>query len=278
MAKEDYSQNVQKLMFNPKNIRNIGIVSHIHHGKTTLTDNLVAGAGMISSELVGERMLTWIDDQERERLMTIYGATVTMVHEYEKEKYLINLLDTPGHVDFGADVTQAMRAVDGAVVMVCAVEGIMPQTETVLKQALMERVKPILFINKVDRAIKELKLTPQQLQERLTKIVIEVNKFISKHKEKQFDWMPKVEDGSVVFGSAYKKWAISVPYMQKSKVTFKEIIDLCSQDKDDEIAKKELSYVTTSESSESMVAKHKTAPCVALSQSDAFLVRDELID
>ncbi|MBU3905308.1 MAG: elongation factor EF-2 [Nanoarchaeota archaeon] len=239
MAKEERSDKIQKLMNNPTNIRNIGILSHIHHGKTCLTDNLAAAAGMMAEQLVGERMLTWIDDQERERLMTIYGATVTMAHEYEGQSYLINLMDTPGHVDFGADVTQALRAVDGGVVMVCAVEGIMPQTETVLKQALQERVKPILFINKVDRAIKELKLTPQQLQERLTKIVINVNKFIQRHVEEEFknDWIPKVEDGSVAFGSALRKWAISIPYMKKSGVTFKQIIDLCAADKDEELVK-----------------------------------------
>ncbi|HIQ49617.1 MAG TPA: GTP-binding protein, partial [Nanoarchaeota archaeon] len=199
MVKEGFKERVQELMNKPERIRNIGIISHIHHGKTTLTDNLTAGAGLMSAELVGERMITWIDEQERERLMTIYGATVTMVHEYEGEKYLINLLDTPGHVDFGADVTQAMRAVDGAIVVVCAIEGIMPQTETVLKQALAERVKPVLFINKVDRAIKELKLSPQQLQERLAKIVVEVNKFIAKHVEDKYKdkWLVRVEDGSV---------------------------------------------------------------------------------
>jgi len=240
-AKEEHSAQVEALMSNPKNIRNIGIISHIHHGKTCLTDNLAAAAGMMSGQLIGERMLTWIDPQERERLMTIYGATVTMAHKYEDDKYLINLLDTPGHVDFGADVTQAMRAVDGGVVVVCAVEGIMPQTETVLKQAINERVKPVLFINKVDRAIKELKLTPQQLQERLTKIVINVNKFIQRHTEKggvSEDWTVRVEDGSVAFGSALRAWAISVPYMQSSGVTFNEIIELCSQDKDEELAKK----------------------------------------
>ncbi len=258
MAKEDFKQRVQELMDKPERIRNIGIVSHIHHGKTTLTDNLIAGAGLISAELVGERMLTWIDEQERERLMTIYGATVTMAHEYEGEKYLINLLDTPGHVDFGADVTQAMRAVDGAIVVVCAVEGIMPQTETVLKQALAERVKPVLFINKVDRAIKELKLTPEQLQQRLAKIVIEVNKFIQKHVEPQFKdkFMVRVEDGSVAFGSALRKWAISVPFMKRAGVTFKDIIELCSQDRDEELAKKAPLHVVILD----MVIKHLPSP------------------
>lgn len=263
MVKEEYSEKVQELMNNQKNIRNIGIVSHIHHGKTTLTDNLAAAAGLMARDLVGERMLTWVDDQERERLMTIYGATVTMAHEYEGEKYLINLLDTPGHVDFGADVTQAMRAVDGAVVLCCAVEGIMPQTETVLKQALAERVKPILFINKVDRAIRELKLSPEQLQKRLANIVVEVNKFIQKYVEPKYakQWVVKVEDGSVAFGSALKKWAISVPFMKRSGVTFNDIIDLCSQERDEELANKAPMNIIVLD----MVIKHLPSPIEAQS-------------
>jgi elongation factor 2 len=174
---------------------------------------------------------------------------------------LINLLDTPGHVDFGADVTQAMRAVDGAVVMCCAVEGVMPQTETVLRQAISERVKPTLFINKVDRAIKELKLTPEQLQKRLAKIVIDVNRFIQRYVEPQFknEWVVKVEDGSVAFGSALRKWAISVPYMQKTGVTFKDIIDMCSQDKDEELSQKAPMNTVVLD----MVIKHLPSPLEA---------------
>lgn len=257
-GKEEYSEKVQELMNNPKNIRNIGIVSHIHHGKTTLTDNLAAAAGLMARDLVGERMLTWVDPQEHERLMTIYGATVTMAHDYEGQRYLINLLDTPGHVDFGADVTQAMRAVDGAVVMVDAVEGIMPQTETVLKQALSERVKPVLFVNKVDRAIKELKLTPEQLQKRLANIVVDVNKFIQRHIDPHFKdkWIPRVEDGSVAFGSALRKWAISIPFMQRTGVTFKDIIDLASQGKDEELSNRAPMHVVVMD----MVIKHLPSP------------------
>ncbi|QQG39440.1 MAG: elongation factor EF-2 [Candidatus Aenigmatarchaeota archaeon] len=259
--KEGHSERVQQLMNNPKNIRNIGIVSHIHHGKTTLTDNLAAQSGMMSAELVGERMLTWIDTQERERLMTIYGATVTMAHRFDDQQYLINLLDTPGHVDFGGDVTRAMRAVDGAVVMVCAVEGIMPQTETVLKQALAERVKPILFINKVDRAIKELQLTPEALLQRLEKLVIEVNKFVRNHVEPEFadKWAFSVKDGSVAFGSALRKWAISVPYMKKSGVTFKEIIEACASGRDEELATKAPMYTVVLD----MVIQHLPSPIEA---------------
>lgn len=261
MVKEEHTEKIQELMNNSKNIRNIGIVSHIHHGKTTLTDNLAAAAGLMARDLVGDRMLTWVDDQERERLMTIYGATVTMAHDYEGKRYLINLLDTPGHVDFGADVTQAMRAVDGAVVLCCAVEGVMPQTETVLKQALGERVKPILFINKVDRAIRELKLSPEQLQKRLADIVVDVNKFIQRHVEPQYKdkWIVKVEDGSVAFGSALKKWAISVPFMQKTGVTFKDIIDLCSQEKDEELSNKAPMNIVVMD----MVIKHLPSPLEA---------------
>ncbi len=257
----EYADSVQKLMKNQKNIRNIGIVAHIHHGKTTLTDNLAAEAGMMSKELVGERMLTWIDKQEHERLMTIYGATVTMAHKCEGEEFLINLLDTPGHVDFGADVTQAMRAIDGAVVVGCAVEGMMPQTETVLHQALQEKVKPILFINKVDRAIKELRLTPEQLLQRLVALVNEINNFILKNAPDEYKekWALSVEKGTVAFGSALKKWAISVPAMKKFGITFKDIIDLCSQDRDDELAKKAPAHIVVLD----MVVAHLPSPVEA---------------
>ena len=150
-----------------------------------------------------------------------------MVHTCDGQEYLINLIDTPGHVDFGGDVTRAMRAVDGCIVLSCAVEGVMPQTETVLRQALKERVKPILFINKVDRLIKELKLTPEAMRERFTKIIMYVNKLIRQIAEKEYGekWQPNVLDGSVCFGSAFHNWALSIPYMKKHGITFKDIID-----------------------------------------------------
>jgi len=206
---------------------------------TTLTDNLMAGAGMIAEEMAGKIMYTWIDEQERERQLTIYGANVSMVHEYKGKDYLINLVDTPGHVDFGGDVTRAMRAVDGTIVLVCAVEGIMPQTETVFRQALRERVKPVLFINKVDRLIKEVKLTPQQMTERFEKIIKEVNLLIQKYAEPQFreKWYVSVQNGSVAFGSAKQRWAISLPYMQETGVSFKEIIQLLQEERYEELAK-----------------------------------------
>lgn len=133
-----------------------------------------------------------------------------------------------------------MRAIDGAIVVVCAVEGVMPQTETVLRQALRERVKPVLFINKVDRLINELKLTPEELQSRFIKIINDINNLIRKMAPEEFKdkWLVRVEDGSVAFGSAYNNWAISVPFMKKSGITFKDIIKYCEEDRQDELAEK----------------------------------------
>lgn len=238
--RDELIKKIPKMMYKKENIRNIGIVAHIHHGKTTLSDNLLAAAGMISSELAGKQLVLNFDEQEQARQLTINNADVSIVHPYEGQEYLINLIDTPGHVDFGGDVTRAMRAVDGAVVLVCAVEGVMAQTETVLRQALREKVKPVLFISKVDRAINELKLTPEMLQQRFTKIIYDVNALIEKMAPEEFKskWKVSVMDGSVAFGSAYHNWALSVPYMKKTGVTFKDIIDLCSEGRHKELAGK----------------------------------------
>ena len=218
---------ITSIMNKTENIRNIAICAHIDHGKTTFSDNLLFGAGMMSEDLAGKALQLDFHADEQERGITIDSASVSMVHTFDGQDYLINLIDTPGHVDFGGDVTRAMRAVDGAITLTCAVEGIMPQTETVLRQALRERVKPILFINKVDRLIKELQLTPEAMQERFVKIITNVNKLIKSIAEEEFGdkWQANVQDGSVCFGSAFHNWALSIPYMQKKGITFKEIIE-----------------------------------------------------
>ncbi|MBD3354692.1 elongation factor EF-2 [Candidatus Woesearchaeota archaeon] len=230
-------EKVTKISKNPDNIRNIAICAHIDHGKTTFSDNLLAGAGMMSKEDAGEALKLDFSEDEQERGITIDTAAVSMVHEFEAKEYLINLLDTPGHVDFGGDVTRAMRAVDGAIVLVCASEGIMPQTETVLRQALKERVKPILFINKVDRLIKELKLTPDAMQKRFVKIITNVNKLIKQIAEEEYGekWQVNVKDGSVAFGSAFHNWALSIPFMEKEGITFNDIIDAYKAEKEEDI-------------------------------------------
>lgn len=228
-------------MNKPENIRNIGIIAHIHHGKTTLTDNLLAGSGMLAEELAGEAMFTWWHETERQREMTVYGAAVSMVHEYEGNEYLINLIDTPGHVEFSGQVTRAARAIDGAIVVVDFVDGVMPQTETVLRTALKEYVKPVLFINKTDRAITELKLPPDKIMEKIGKIVIEVNRLIEKYAPEEYKdkWKVNVMDGSVAFGSAKYHWALSVPYMKKYNVSFKDIIEIYQKYENDKEKLKE---------------------------------------
>ncbi|SEW11267.1 elongation factor EF-2 [Halobacterium jilantaiense] len=234
-------EQCERLMDNPEQIRNIAIAAHVDHGKTTLTDNLLAGAGMISEDTAGEQLAMDTEEDEQERGITIDAANVSMTHEYEGTDHLINLIDTPGHVDFGGDVTRAMRAVDGALVVVDAVEGAMPQTETVVRQALREGVKPTLFINKVDRLISELQEGPEEMQERLLSVIGDVNELIrgmTEEKDDIEDWTVSVEDGTVAFGSALYKWGVSMPSMQRTGMDFGDIIDLERSDKRQELHEK----------------------------------------
>src|SRR3990167_5161671 len=235
MVKESNLNKIERLTSNQENIRNVATSAHIHHGKTAFTDNLLAAAGMMAAKAAGDLdagMMTWQHADEQERLMTVDAANVSMAHEYLGEEYLINLIDTPGHVDFGGNVTRAMRAIDGTFVLVCGVEGIMPQTETVLKQALRERVKPVLFIKKFERLIKELKLTPEQMQERLMKIIHDFNNLIMQIAEQEYKekWNVNVQEGSVAFGSARDNWGLSIPFMEKRKVSFKDIVKIYDMD------------------------------------------------
>lgn len=238
--RERMAEKISKLMNRPEYIRNIGIVAHIDHGKTTLSDHLLAGAGMISSDLAGHQLYLDFDIQEQTRGITIDAANVSMVHDYKGKEYLINMIDTPGHVDFGGDVTRAMRAVDGVIVVVCAVEGIMPQTETVIRQALKEKVKPVLFINKVDRMVNELKLTPEEMQRRFLAIISNFNKIVADMAPPEFkkEWQVRVEDGSVSFGSAYYKWAVNMATTKETGIGFKEVIEYNLQNKQDELCLK----------------------------------------
>ncbi|MFZ2070519.1 MAG: elongation factor EF-2 [Halobacteriota archaeon] len=257
------AEKVKVLMDKTKLIRNIGIIAHIDHGKTTLTDNLLAGAGIISKELAGEQLFTDYYYLEQERGITIFAANVSMVYSYKGGDRLINLIDTPGHVDFGGDVTRALRAVDGAVVVVDAVEGAMPQTETVLRQAMKENVKPVLFINKVDRMINELKVDAQEMQIRLGKIIDKVNTLIQgMKKDKYEEWKLDASTGNVAFGSALYNWAISVPTMKETGISFKEVYEYCKQDNMKALAEKCPGYEAVLD----MVIEHLPNPLEAQKQ------------
>ncbi|MGB9676305.1 MAG: elongation factor EF-2 [Candidatus Bathyarchaeales archaeon] len=232
-------EEIVKLMNNPEVIRNTSIIAHVDHGKTTLSDSLLAAAGIISEQTAGQKLFLDSWELEQKRQMTVFASNISMVHTYKGKEHLINLIDTPGHIDFSGAVTRSLRAVDGALVVVDAVEGPMTQTETVLMQALRERVKPILFINKVDRLIKEIKLTPEEIQRKFAKIIVRINSLIEKYAppEHKKDWQVKVEDGRVAFGSALHKWGLNLPHMKAKGVTFQEIIDAYSGEPE-EIAKK----------------------------------------
>ncbi|MBI5229281.1 elongation factor EF-2 [Candidatus Micrarchaeota archaeon] len=198
---------------------------------TTLSDSLVARAGLISKELAGEQRVLDYEELEQQRGITIKAANISLGFTYNKEEYLINLIDTPGHVDFGGHVTRAMRAVDGVILIIDSVEGVMPQTETVLRQALKEKVKPVLFINKIDRLINELKLDAKGMQERFIKIINNVNNLIESYCPPEFKekWIMGVEKGNVAFGTGFHKWAISYKTMKKTGITFKDICKYCSE-------------------------------------------------
>jgi len=226
-------------MNDPTHIRNTSIIAHVDHGKTTLSDSLLAAAGIISEQTAGQKLFLDSWELEQKRQMTVFASNISLAHSYEGVDYLINLIDTPGHIDFSGAVTRSLRAVDGALVVVDAVEGPMTQTETVLMQALRERVKPLLYINKVDRLIKEIRLTPEAIQSKFAKIIARVNNLIEKYAppEHKKDWQVKVEDDRVAFGSALHKWGLNLTHMKAKGVTFKDIIEAYTGEFED-IAKK----------------------------------------
>ena len=235
MGRYRQTEDIVKLMNSPEMIRNTSIIAHVDHGKTTLSDSLLAAAGIISEQTAGQKLFLDSWELEQKRQMTVFASNISLAHTFEGKDYLINLIDTPGHIDFSGAVTRSLRAVDGALVVVDAVEGPMTQTETVLMQALRERVQPILFINKVDRLIKEIKLTPEEIQRKFAKIILRVNNLIEKYApaEHKKDWQVKVEDGRVAFGSALHKWGLNLPHMKAKGITFNDIIDAYTGEPED---------------------------------------------
>ncbi|MCS7114161.1 MAG: elongation factor EF-2 [Nitrososphaerota archaeon] len=218
---------ILRLMHKKECIRNIGVIAHIDHGKTTMTDSLLAEAGLISPKIAGEaRVLDYLEEEQK-RGITIKTANISLLHEVDGRPYVINLVDTPGHVDFTGKVTRALRAIDGAVVVVDAVEEVMAQTETVTRQALEERVRPVLFINKVDRLIRELRLTPNEIQGKLERIVRDFNNLIEIYGEPEFkeQWKVSPQNETVAFGSALHKWGFTLKIAQEKGLKIKEVIE-----------------------------------------------------
>ncbi len=203
---------ILRVMKNKQRIRNVGIVAHVDHGKTTLTDSLLVEAGLLPAEVAGSARVLDFLEQEQRRGITVKTANISLLHRVDGDAFVVNVVDTPGHVDFAGKVARALRAIDGAVVVVDAVEEVMAQTETVTREALMERVRPVLFVNKVDRLFNELRLSPKEMQEKLARIVRDFNSLIEVYGETEFKekWKVNPALGSVVFGSALHRWGFSL--------------------------------------------------------------------
>jgi elongation factor 2 len=219
---------ILEIMNNTANIRNIGLVGHIDHGKTTLSDSLLSEAGLLSPDLAGEaRALDFLEEEQR-RGITMKSSNISLYYQKSlkgHDPFLINLVDTPGHLDFSGKVTRALRLVDGVVVVVDAVEEIISQSETVVRQALQEGVKPVLFINKVDRLIRELRLTDNQIRKKYSRIINDFNTLIKRYADPPYDeeWQVSPAEGNVAFGSALHKWGFTSKMMKNSELKFSDI-------------------------------------------------------
>lgn len=211
------------LMDKPNNIRNMSVIAHVDHGKSTLTDSLVSKAGIIASARAGDARYMDTRQDEIDRGITIKSTAITMYFELDKEnvsainqktdgnEFLINLIDSPGHVDFSSEVTAALRVTDGALVVVDCIEGVCVQTETVLRQALTERIKPVVIINKVDRALLELQMEKEDLYQTFQRTIESVNVIISTYHDAALgDVQVYPDQGTVAFGSGLHGWGFTL--------------------------------------------------------------------
>ena len=228
---------IREIMDNPNNIRNMSVIAHVDHGKSTLTDSLIARAGIIAQEKAGDTRYTDTREDEAARGITIKSTGVSLYYEYDFEdngtmgKFLINLIDSPGHVDFSSEVTAALRVTDGALVVVDYVEGVCVQTETVLRQSLQELIKPVLMINKCDRALFELKHNSETMYQNFLRVIENTNVIISTYmnEDAMGDLQVYPDSGTVAFGSALHGWGFTLTtfakmYAAKLKMEKKKLI------------------------------------------------------
>merc|ERR1712196_249583 len=220
-------EELRTIMDRKHNIRNMSVIAHVDHGKSTLTDSLIAKAGIIAEKDAGDKRNTDTRQDEQDRGITIKSTGVSLYFEANdnikpliplveapsdpNKGFLINLIDSPGHVDFSSEVTAALRVTDGALVVMDCVEGVCVQTETVLRQALQERVKPVCMINKVDRVILELQCDLEDTYLNFVKILENANVIIATYNdEKLGDCQVFPDAGTVAFGSGLQSWAFTL--------------------------------------------------------------------
>jgi elongation factor 2 len=205
--------------------RIFSITAHIDHGKTTATDYLLRRAGLMRPEDAGQLQMTDSDDEEQERGITIFTSVVLLAFNDprkpdDNEPYIFQLNDTPGHISFTGEVSRALRGSDGAIILVDALEGIMTQTETNIRLAVGEEYcKPVLFINKVDRLISELKLSPKDTYAKIDEITTQVNELIKKVRPEGSDWGVDFAKNSVAVGSAKHGWGFTYEILKEKGFT-----------------------------------------------------------
>jgi len=257
-------EQLRAIMDLKHNIRNMSVIAHVDHGKSTLTDSLVSKAGIISAKNAGDARFTDTRADEQERCITIKSTGISMFFEYDMSagdivareaankaaadlagteavstdqlnaqnaeilsnvqghveitpnSYLINLIDSPGHVDFSSEVTAALRVTDGALVVVDCIEGVCVQTETVLRQAINERVRPVLMVNKADRALLGLQLPPEEMYQSFSRAIESVNVIIATYNDEQLgDVQVYPDKGTVAFGSGLHQWGFTLKKFAK---------------------------------------------------------------
>ncbi|HKG88617.1 MAG TPA: elongation factor EF-2 [Nitrososphaeraceae archaeon] len=264
MPKFKSTQDILRIIGTKEQIRNFGVIAHVDHGKTTMSDSLLAASGIISPSVAGQALALDSMKLEQNRQMTIRGANVTLFYENEGKEYVINMIDTPGHIDFTGRVTRALRAIDGVVVVSDSVEGIMTQTETVTRQALEERVRPVLYINKIDRLVKELRLDPPAMQKWLSNIIAEFNRLVDIYAEPELKekWKVSIQGNSVAFGSAKDRWGFNFKVAQKKGISFKDVYDAYTSD-DPDMIKSLAERAPLHEAVLGMVVQHHPPPHVA---------------
>ena len=219
-------------------VRNSSIIAHIDHGKTTLADHLLGSGGMLPEQMLGTARALDDLEEEQKRGITIESSVASMEIPYSKnDTFLLNLIDTPGHLDFSGKVAEALRMVDGSLILVDAVEGVMAQTVTVLRQAMREFIQPVLAINKIDRLITELQLPIKEIQKRIQQIVVEVRNLCKKQEFKGLK-LPNFQDGSVVLMSAIDGWGLDAQAHEEHQLTMEKVMEYYNTGNVDELSDK----------------------------------------